>query len=221
MWSPYSILVISLQNLRKSFSLHEGEVSVLQFDSLEIAEGETLAVVGASGSGKTTLLNMVGGLLLPSSGTIRVAGVEVTQLKEPERDRFRAKYLGMLFQSFHLLEAYSALENVELGAFFSGHAKSSEEAKDLLASLGLSCHLNHHPSQLSGGQQARVALARALVGRPKVLLADEPTGSLDAQAREDVLGLILSKAKKRKMTVLCATHDERVAQAFDQRILLS
>lgn len=213
--------MISLQNLRKTFSLHGGEATVLRFDSLEIAEGETLAIVGASGSGKSTLLNMIGGLLLPSFGEVFVNGVEVTQLKESARDHFRAKHIGMLFQSFHLLEAYSALENVELGAFFSGYAGKKEEAKKLLEDLGLPLHFNHHPSQLSGGQQARVALARALVGRPKVLLADEPTGSLDFEAREDVLGLILSMAKSRKMTVICATHDEHAAQAFDRRVVLS
>jgi putative ABC transport system ATP-binding protein len=187
---------------------------------LQVAGGEALAIVGESGSGKTTLLNLVAGLLSPDHGSIQVGGQEVTSMSEPQRDQFRAQHIGYLFQAFHLLEGFTALENVLLGAAFTGRPEDPAYAKELLGKLGMDHRLSHTPKQLSGGQQARVALARALVNRPKVLLADEPTGALDAASGQEVLELLLSAAKLEGAAVLCATHNAEVAAAFDRVVHL-
>lgn len=212
--------MISLSDVRKSFPAGPDANPVLEITSLQVAGGEALAIVGESGSGKTTLLNLVAGLLSPDHGSIQVGGQEVTSMSEPQRDQFRAQHIGYLFQAFHLLEGFTALENVLLGAAFTGRPEDPAYAKELLGKLGMDHRLSHTPKQLSGGQQARVALARALVNRPKVLLADEPTGALDAASGQEVLELLLSAAKLEGAAVLCATHNAEVAAAFDRVVHL-
>ena len=208
--------MIRLRDLQKRFGAAESGAPVLAVRLLEVARGERVALMGASGSGKTTILNLVGGLLAPDAGSVEVAGSNLTTLGEVARDRFRARHVGYLFQTFHLLDGWTARENVELGASFTGRRAETGRADALLREVGLGERLNHWPRQLSVGQQARVALARALINRPEVLLADEPTGALDATSGETVLRLILDSARASGSTVLCATHDPQVAAAFDR-----
>jgi putative ABC transport system ATP-binding protein len=208
--------MIHLRDVQKRFGAAEGVAPVLSVRALDVARGERIALMGASGSGKTTILNLVGGLLAPDAGSVEVAGTDLTALGEAARDRFRARHVGFLFQTFHLLDGWTARENVELGASFTGRRAEAGRADALLREVGLGERLGHWPRQLSVGQQARVALARALINRPAVLLADEPTGALDATSSAAVLRLILDAARAEESTVLCATHDPQVAAAFDR-----
>lgn len=192
--------------------------TVLALDEWWVKDGERVALIGRSGSGKTTLLNLVSGLLLPDVGIVEVEGTDVAGLGEAERDRFRAEHVGYVFQSFHLLDGFTALENVELGASFASKRLPAGRAMAVLREVGLEDHAYKPPSQLSVGQQARVALARALVNRPQVLLADEPTGSLDEETGAQVLKLLLDTAREHDITMLCATHDRAVAAAFDRTV---
>ncbi len=208
--------MIRLQDLRKTFPGEDGSPPVLEIGELCIQDGEQVALLGESGSGKTTLLNLVSGLILPDRGRVEVEGTDLAALPEPARDRFRATTIGYVFQSFHLLEGFSALENVELGALFAQGRVDPARARRLLEEVGLGHRLHHRPSQLSVGQQGRVALARALMNRPRVLLADEPTGALDAATGAAILELLLRAARESGAILLCATHDERVASALDR-----
>ncbi|HJM40087.1 MAG TPA: ABC transporter ATP-binding protein [Planctomycetota bacterium] len=210
--------MIRLSQVRKTFQREGVALPVLSIDELQILAGERVALVGASGSGKTTLLNLVSGLVLPESGSIEIDGTDICQLSEHARDRFRADNCGCMFQSFHLLDGFSALENIELGASFTGRKPDREHVLELLESLGLSDRAEHYPSQLSVGQQARVALARALVNRPKVVLADEPTGALDPQTSDSIFDLLLTTAENESITVICATHNESLASRLDRTL---
>ena len=210
--------MIHLQDIRKSYKNDADASPVLAFDDWQLKAGERVALMGESGSGKTTLLNLLSGLLIPDSGVVEVAGTDLAKLSEAQRDRFRAAHIGYVFQTFHLLEGYTVLENVELGATFAkGHLEAGR-AKDLLELVGLGERIHYLPSQLSVGQQARVAFARALVNKPEVLLADEPTGALDHQTGRQVLDLMLHTANELGITVVCATHDPAVADAFERTV---
>ncbi|MDA1259363.1 MAG: ABC transporter ATP-binding protein [Planctomycetota bacterium] len=208
--------MIRLRDVQKSFGAAENAAPVLSVRSLVVARGERVALMGESGSGKTTILNLVGGLLTPDAGSVEVAGSDLATLSEAARDRFRARHVGYLFQTFHLLDGWTARENVELGASFTGRRAEAGRAEALLREVGLGERLGHWPRQLSVGQQARVALARALINKPEVLLADEPTGALDHANGATVLRTILDSARVAGSTVLCATHDPEVAAAFDR-----
>jgi ABC-type lipoprotein export system ATPase subunit len=199
--------MIRLTDLRKSYADGPDAAAVVEVAEWSVAAGERVALVGASGSGKTTLLNLVSGLVLPDRGRVEVAGTDIAALGEPQRDRFRAAHCGYMFQAFHLLEGFTALENVELGASFAGHRVDRVRAAGLLDAFGLGDRLHHDPRQLSIGQRARCALARALINRPVVLLADEPTGSLDPPTAAAVLELLLATVEAEGTTLLCATHD--------------
>lgn len=208
--------MIHLQNIRKSYE-HDAEATpVLAFDEWRLVPGERVALMGESGSGKTTLLNLLSGLLIPDSGVVEVAGTDLATLSEARRDRFRAAHIGYVFQTFHLLEGYTVLENVELGALFAKGRLEAGRADMLLDLVGLAERKDYLPSQLSVGQQARVAFARALVNKPELLLADEPTGALDHKTGRLVLELMLETSKEQGITVVCATHDPKVADAFDR-----
>lgn len=207
--------MIHLQNLRLSYPGPQGETApVLELGEWRAARGEQLALVGGSGSGKTTLLNLISGLLKPDQGVVEVAGIDLTRLGEAQRDRFRAEHIGYVFQSFHLLDGFSARENVELGAVFARGKPAPGRVVELLEAVGLGHRMDYPPSKLSVGQQARVALARALINQPHVLLADEPTGSLDPESAAQVLALLRDTAEKHDITLICATHDMEVAAAF-------
>jgi len=212
--------MIHLQNLRLSYATPRGAAAgavtapVLELADWQVARGEQVALVGGSGSGKTTLLNLISGLLKPDHGRVEVSGVDLATLGEARRDRFRAEHIGYVFQSFHLLDGFTAQENVELGAVFARHRAPAGRAVELLEAVGLGHRLQHYPREMSVGQQARVSLARALMNRPTVLLADEPTGSLDPETAVQVLALLQETARAHDITLICATHDQEVAAAF-------
>jgi putative ABC transport system ATP-binding protein len=208
--------MIQLDQVQKSYLKDGQRTPVLEVGHFAVQAGERVALVGRSGSGKTTLLNLLSGLIRADFGTVRVDGRELSQMSEAQCDRFRAEAVGYMFQSFHLLDGFTALENVELGASFARRKANRQEARDLLEALELGHRMQHLPSELSIGQQARVALARALVGSPDLVLADEPTGALDEATAQTILDLLLSKAKERGVTLVVATHDTKVAAAFDR-----
>ncbi len=210
--------MIHLQSVEKGYILDGQPHTVLRVAELRIAAGGKVALVGASGSGKTTLLNLFSGLVRTDSGQVQVAGHDLHQMSEAACDRLRAEQIGYMFQSFHLLDGFSALENVELGASFAGRAADRGEARTLLEGLELGHRLGHLPSELSVGQQARVALARALVGKPKLILADEPTGALDDSTAGTILDLILERVTQEQATLVVATHDRSLAARFDRVI---
>jgi len=208
--------VISLEKVRVSFPHHGGgRLSVLDIGEWSVERGQKVALMGPSGSGKSTLLNVLAGLIPADSGCVYVADAELGGLSELKRDRFRARHIGFVFQSFHLLDGFTALENIELGASFAGNSLEQGHAEFLLEAVGLSPHAKFFPSQLSTGQQARVALARALAGKPDLLLADEPTGSLDLDSGKQVLDLMFQTAEQEGITIVCATHDLELAGQFD------
>ena len=203
--------VIETRNLTKIVPTAEGELVILEEIDLTINAGETVAVVGASGSGKTTLLGILAGLDVPSAGTVRLCGEELTALDEEQRARVRGEQIGFVFQSFQLLASLTALENVMLPAELRGDADAEQEAASLLDKVGLSERLDHYPRQLSGGEQQRVAIARAFASRPNVLFADEPTGNLDTRTGQKVIDLLFALNEEFDATLVLVTHDDRLA----------
>jgi ABC-type lipoprotein export system ATPase subunit len=206
--------LLEIQQLRKSFPHPDGtERLVIQVDRFDLAAGEELAVAGDSGSGKSTFLNLIAGILTPDSGRILMEGQEVSDLSEPARDRWRAANVGYVFQSFNLLQGYTCLENVLLAMGF-GPGVDRGRAEELLRHVGLGDHLLHRPRQLSWGQQQRVAVARALANRPKLVLADEPTGNLDHRNAREVLALIRETCRAAGTALLLVSHDREVLSQF-------
>ncbi len=187
-------------------------LSILDGLSLRVATGESVAIVGASGSGKTTLLSLLAGLDLPSAGEIRLAGESLTGLDEDGRARLRAGRVGFVFQSFQLLSGLTALENVMLPAELAGHTDAQARARRSLDQVGLSQRLGHYPHQLSGGEQQRVAVARAFAGEPRILFADEPTGNLDLATGQRIVELLFEMNRARGTTLVLVTHDSTLAQ---------
>jgi putative ABC transport system ATP-binding protein len=198
------------------------EVAALERVSVGIAEGEFVAIQGTSGSGKSTLLNMLGGLDHPTSGEVLFESRSLAPFTKKEMARYRRRAVGMIFQNFNLIPTMSAVENVRLALAFGGlRGKPREErAQELLERVGLAGRLTHRPSELSGGEQQRVAIARALANRPRVLLADEPTGNLDSTRAEELLGLLRAMVEHDALTVLMVTHDRDLATRFADRIIL-
>jgi putative ABC transport system ATP-binding protein len=181
---------------------------------------QTLAIVGASGSGKSTLLAIMAGLDTPTQGTVHLAGQDIFSLNEDERAALRASTIGFVFQSFQLLAALTALENVMLPLELAGHPDPRPVAKDILARVGLAERLNHYPKVMSGGEQQRVALARAFVVKPQLLLADEPTGSLDHATGETIMQLMLELNRELGTTLVLVTHDVALSRRCDQRLVM-
>ncbi|AXJ00936.1 putative ABC transport system ATP-binding protein [Cyclonatronum proteinivorum] len=212
---------IQLTNVRKSYpDPSTGQrVPILDIPAFTLPTGKHLAVRGTSGSGKTTLLHCISGMTLPDSGSVSVSGTDITRLSESDRDRFRANNIGYIFQSFNLLDGFTALENVQLGMQFADKKKPVSRAKDLLNSVGLSGRLHNRPSQLSVGQQQRVCIARALANDPDIILADEPTGSLDPKTSAEVLSLI--KELTAGKTLILVSHETEVLAQFETTIDLS
>jgi putative ABC transport system ATP-binding protein len=200
---------IALNGVRKAF---HGQ-PVLSIDRLDIPKGAQWIITGASGSGKTTFLNLVAGILSPDAGTITVAGTDITRLPEASRDRFRAERIGVVFQTFNLLQGFSARENVLLGMLFAGRV-DAPRADALLERVGLKDKRDQKPDALSVGQQQRVAIARALANKPEILLADEPTGNLDPKTGESIIGLLKEVCGENGTTLLCVTHQPQVMQSF-------
>jgi ABC-type lipoprotein export system ATPase subunit len=217
--------VIVVRNLVKMFSLPgtTATLTALTMPWLEIARGERVAVVGPSGSGKTTLFHLIAGLLQPSQGEVRINDVSLGTLRERERDRFRAKTIGYVFQSFNLLPAFSALDNVRLALDVCGREPRRarrDKAHALLHDLGLGARLHHLPQALSTGEQQRVAVARALANAPDVLLADEPTAHVDPETREVVLARLFQEVATGHAILLVATHDHTLLSRFDKVVHL-
>lgn len=208
--------ILEIHNLKKAFLSPEGEeCPILDIPRFSLEEGNQVGLEGSSGSGKTTLLNVIAGILQPDSGKILLKGQDMAILSEPERDRWRANHIGYVFQTFNLLQGYTALENVELGMMF-GHGIDQDYAKELLKRVGLSHRMDYLPSQLSVGQQQRVAMARALANHPSLVLADEPTGNLDPHHAREALKLIREICREHAAALLLVSHDQRVLEQFGQ-----
>jgi putative ABC transport system ATP-binding protein len=204
--------VIHLRDVRKAFGGPAQRVEVLRGVDLDVARGELVALIGRSGSGKSTLLNVIAGLEPPDGGTVRVEGVDLGRLDDGRRTVFRRDRIGIVFQAFNLIPVLSALDNVALPARLAGAgAEAVRRARELLERVGLEGRADAFPDELSGGEQQRVATARALVNRPAVVLADEPTGNLDAESAERTLALLAGLAGEDGRTVLLATHDPAAA----------
>lgn len=213
--------MLQAQGLCKQVQTPERVLVLLDGIDLAVRAGEALAIVGPSGSGKSTLLGLLAGLDVPSRGRIWLDGEELTALDEDARARLRARSVGFVFQSFQLLPALSALENVMLPLELAGRADARSEAAALLEQVGLGARLGHLPSRLSGGEQQRVAVARAFATRPRVLFADEPTGSLDAASGERVMELMFALNRERGATLVLVTHDERLAARCHRGLALA
>jgi lipoprotein-releasing system ATP-binding protein len=213
---------ILIRDLRRSFVQGETEIEVLRGINLSVARGEIVALLGPSGSGKSTMLQAVGLLEGGFSGSIQIDGEEVAQLNDEGRTRVRREKLGFVYQFHHLLPDFSALENVELPklVFGNGLPDAKERAIALLESLGLGARLDHKPAQLSGGEQQRVAVARALANEPLLILADEPTGNLDEATADLVLAAFLKLVRDQGSSALIATHNERIAARMDRVVRL-
>ena len=212
--------LIVASNVGKQVVTAEGGLGILEGISLEINPGEAVAIVGASGSGKSTLLGLLAGLDLPSSGSIRIDGEDITRLGEDARARLRARMVGFVFQSFQLLPGLTAIENVMLPLEIRGDRDAAARARDYLGRVGLAQRLGHYPRQLSGGEQQRVAIARAFACTPRLLFADEPTGNLDAATGARVIDLIFALQAEQGATLVLVTHDERLAARCARRLTL-
>lgn len=213
---------ILIRDLRKTFELGSTSVEVLKGITIEVPGGECLAVTGPSGSGKSTLLHLIGGLDRPTSGTIEIDGSNPTLLPERELAEFRNSTLGFVFQEHFLLPQYSVVENVLLPtlAFPSDRRAKQERAEELLRRMGLQDRVRHRPAELSGGERQRVAVARALINEPKLLLCDEPTGSLDHSTAESIADLLLQMFLEEDVTLIVVTHSLEFAGRFNRRIEL-
>jgi putative ABC transport system ATP-binding protein len=210
--------VLEARSLRKQVTSPEGMLTILDDVSLQVAAGETVAVVGASGAGKSTLLALLAGLDEPSAGAVWLSGTELSALDEDGRAEARARHVGFVFQSFHLVPSLTALENVMLPLELAGRRDARAAARDALAQVGLAGRLGHYPRQLSGGEQQRVAIARAFVTRPAVLFADEPTGNLDTATGARVMQLLFEMNKATGTTLVLVTHDRTIAERCDRVI---
>src|SRR5262245_708360 len=213
---------VAVENVHKVYVRDSQKITVLDGINLEVPEGEFLALMGPSGSGKTTLLNLIAGIDRPTSGRVTVAGTDVGALSEGQLARWRSRSVGFIFQFYNLIPVLTAQENVELPLLLTGLSKGERRKRALTALkiVGLEDRARHYPKQLSGGQEQRVAIARAIVADPQVLVADEPTGELDAKSAEDILTLMETLNRDFKKTIVMVTHDPRAAQrAHTQRHL--
>ncbi|ELX13230.1 ABC transporter ATP-binding protein [Janthinobacterium sp. HH01] len=212
---------IAVRNLGKRVADATGELTILHDIDLTVQNGETLAIVGASGSGKSTLLGILAGLDLPTSGTVVLENTDIFQLSEDGRAVFRQQNVGFVFQSFHLLPHLTALENVMLPLELRGEDQAREKAAAMLERVGLSTRLRHYPKYMSGGEQQRVALARAFVCEPPLLLADEPTGALDAATGAAVIELMFALNRERGSTLVMVTHDLSIAARCGRTVIMN
>lgn len=211
--------MIKANNISHQFSQGEKIISVLNHLNLDVEDGETVAIVGKSGCGKSTLLNILSGLIVPTQGEINLLHQSFNNLSTDKRTLFRGENIGVVFQQFHLLDHLSALENVQLPLELQNKSDLSI-AKNLLERVGLSSRLNHYPSQLSGGEKQRVAIARAIVHRPSIILADEPSGSLDEGSATGVIDLLFELVKETKTSMVFVTHDSELAKKCDRVLQL-
>ena len=215
--------VLTCEQLEKTYSQGPQLVKVLQGVNLQVCRGERIAIVGSSGSGKTTLLNLLGGLDLPTSGKVTIAGKDLAQVDETERGLLRNKHLGFVYQFHHLLGEFSALENVCMPLLIGKQsmAEAAERARVMLDKVGLDSRIEHKPSELSGGERQRVAIARALVTEPSCVLLDEPTGNLDRNTADEIHKLMNDLNEKLEISFIVVTHDELLASSMERKLLLA
>jgi putative ABC transport system ATP-binding protein len=213
--------VVSLSNVTKSFHQGERQIQILKNLNLEVAAGESLAILGQSGSGKTTLLTLIAGLDRPDGGDVKVLGRKLDHLSEDELAKLRREDMSIVFQQFHLFRHLTALENVLLPLEIAAKDSPIQRAQSMLTRVGLSHRLDHYPGQLSGGECQRLAIARALVVDPKVLLADEPSGNLDQATGAQVMDLMFQLVKENHLTLILVTHNKELADRCDKRFFMT
>jgi len=211
-------ILIQVRGLNKTFRLGKTSVHALKDISFDIYQGEYLSIMGPSGSGKSTLFNMIGALDRPSSGWVNVTEVDLTKLSSRELAYFRGNHIGYVFQSYNLIPAYTAVDNVAMPVVFSGksYSEAAARARAVLERVGLGHRYNHRPDELSGGQQQRVAIARALANHPAIILADEPTANLDLNTGKEIIELLHHLSKEDGVTVITATHDHQMLSISDR-----
>jgi putative ABC transport system ATP-binding protein len=213
--------LVETQNLTRHYQMGEAVVRALDGVSISVSEGEFLALLGTSGSGKSTLLNLIAGLDRPTSGTLRIDGTDIGGMSPEELSQHRRQNVGIIFQSFNLITTMTALENVTLSMMFAGvrQADRDQRASQLLESMGLAGRQRHRPNQLSGGEQQRVAISRALANRPRLLLADEPTGNLDSRTSHEIMEVLKRLNEKEGKAVILVTHDATLATQYAHRTI--
>lgn len=216
-----TLSAISLEGVHLTLESAAGPVNILRGIDLTIYAGETVGIVGPSGSGKTTMLMVLAGLERPSGGRVSVAGHDLTKMSEDALARFRRDNVGIVFQSFHLVPTMTALENVAVPLELAGRKDAFERAEEALRAVGLGHRLSHYPGQLSGGEQQRTAIARAFAPKPKVLLADEPTGNLDGDTGRQVIDLLFAQCEREGATLLLITHDPVLAARCQRQVRVS
>ncbi len=205
-------IILKCENLVKKYGEKEAEVYALNNVSFNVKKGEFVAIIGASGSGKSTLLHIIGGVDIPTSGSIIIDGTDITKLDNDKMTIFRRKNIGIIYQFYNLLPILNVKENITLPCELDGKKPNSEDVEELIKTLGLEERKNHLPNQLSGGQQQRVAIGRALINNPSIILADEPTGNLDSKSSEEIIKLLKLSNEKYNQTILLVTHDEKIAR---------
>jgi putative ABC transport system ATP-binding protein len=215
--------IITVRSLRKTFATGRGEVHALRGVDLDIARGEYVSVMGPSGSGKSTLFNMIGCLDRPTSGGVTIGGVSITDLSPRQAAYFRGRHLGYIFQAYNLIPSLSALKNVMLPLTLGGmpHKEARRRAAEVLEEVGLSHRLDHLPGEMSGGQQQRTAIARAVVNHPTILLADEPTANLDLTTGQQIIQMVRTLCEKHGVTVITATHDHAMLAVSDRVVWIA
>jgi putative ABC transport system ATP-binding protein len=213
--------LVEAENLKKHYQMGGTLVRALDGISITVSEGEFVALLGRSGSGKSTLLNLIAGLDHPTSGTLRIDGKDMGDMSSDELSNHRRQNVGMIFQSFNLVSTMSAIDNVKLAMIFAGAPKSERErrAEHLLAAMGLSGRKRHTPKELSGGEQQRVAISRALANNPRLLLADEPTGNLDSRTSGEIMELLKDLNTRERKTIVLVTHDADLAGRYAHRTM--
>ncbi len=212
--------ILRCENLSKYYGVGQARVTALENVNLSVEKGEFVAIIGASGSGKSTLLHMLGGVDRPDGGKILIEGTDIAALNEKQRSLFRRRKVGLVYQFYNLIPSIDVRQNILLPMLLDGQKPDEKRFNELTEILGLTERLRHLPGQLSGGQQQRAAIARALIYRPAILLADEPTGNLDKRNSEEITGLLKLSNKKYKQTVLLITHDERIALEADRIVTI-
>jgi len=214
-------LVVNAQNITKVYVMGEVEVHALRGLSMQIEEGEIIAIMGPSGSGKSTIMNILGCLDRPTSGSYHLDGESVAGLNDDQLAGIRNRKVGFVFQSFNLLPRATALSNVELPLRYAENSKNRRSrAKEALVSVGLGDRITHRPKELSGGEQQRVAMARALVNNPSIIMADEPTGNLDTKSGDEIMQILLNLNKERGTTLIIVTHDPEIAEYTERKIFI-
>jgi putative ABC transport system ATP-binding protein len=210
-------MIVHVEKLVQKYRSGQNGLTVLDVPEWQLERGEQAAISGPSGSGKSTFLNTLAGLLQPAGGRVEVCGQDLVGMSEAERDRFRARHVGYIFQTFNLLQGYSALENVLLGATFSHQRVDGAHVRALLERVGLAHRLGHVPSEMSIGEQQRVAIARALAKKPELILADEPTGSLDPRHTAEIVSLLRDACRDEGCSLVVVSHEAAVVEAFERR----